>query len=85
MAIDDIVVAATLVGLVLGIVAIIVIYRRRYVRIPPNRALVVYRTRSHARPQSRVFIATGGKRFVRPIIEANAWLSLKDRRNLSPR
>ena len=52
------------------------IYASRYKRVPPNMAMVVFGRRTTASDRGFT-IVTGGGRFVRPIIEDIAWLSLK--------
>jgi len=58
----------------LAIIAAIVVYASRYVKVPPNKAMVVY---GHGdKFGSGMQIYTSGGRFILPIIEAWAWLDL---------
>lgn len=78
---DVAVVVGGLLFLVLPMVLSIALYASRYKRVPPNRAMVVFGRRAPSgrstppRPNFRI-VRSGGK-FIVPIVESYAFLSLE--------
>lgn len=65
----------SMIGILLFIMMFaIFVFASRYVKVPPNKALVVY---GHATQDgSGMAIYTAGGRFIMPIVESFAWLDL---------
>ncbi len=70
---------AIVMGLFIFVVGLqFLIYWRRYKRVPPNKAMIVYGKAQRKRPGAKPFsIVTGGGKFLIPIIEEAAYISLE--------
>lgn len=62
--------------IVIAMVAMMVIYATRFKRVPPNKAMVVF-GKKQKRTKSGYMIITGGAKFIQPILEEIAFLSLE--------
>ena len=65
-------------GIVIAVMANILIYATRYKKVPPNKAMVVF-GRMQMRTRKGYQIITGGGKFILPILEEIAFLSLEAR------
>ena len=64
--------------IVLAQFATILIYARRYKKVPPNKAMVVF-GRKQVRTRKGYMIILGGAKFILPFLEETAFLSLEAR------
>ena len=66
-------IALVLVGVIFGIVAL---FARRYKKVPPNMAMVVFGRRQKGEGGRGYRVISGGAKFIRPVTEAVAWIKL---------
>ena len=70
----DVIVALVLV--VTAFVAILVLLSRRYKKVPPDKAMVVYGKRQRGKAGRGYQVITGGAKFIIPILEAYEFIPL---------
>jgi flotillin len=62
--------------IVLAMMANVLIYAKRYKKVPPNKAMVVY-GRMQMRTRKGYQIITGGAKFILPVLESFALMSIE--------
>jgi flotillin len=72
--VDTVVLLLTAILFVINFLAIVAVYAARYKRVPPNRAMIVYGRRF---PQKGFMVLKSGGKFILPIIESAAFVSLE--------
>lgn len=70
----DIVVIVAILVLLVGVFAPVLLYARRYKKVPPDKAMVVYGRRQAGKKGYQVI--TGGAKFIWPIVESYEFLPL---------
>lgn len=75
----EVVVLLAVLAIVAGMMAPLILYSWRYVRVPTDKAMVVYGKRQTLEKDYRIIV--GGAKFITPIVEEYAFIPL-DVRNL---
>lgn len=70
----DVVVVVAILVLLVGVFAPVLLYARRYKKVPPDKAMVVYGRRQVGKKGYQVI--TGGAKFIWPIVESYEFLPL---------
>jgi len=73
----DVTIAIAILVLVLAIFSVILLYARRYKKVPPDKAMVVYGRRQIGKKGYQVI--SGGAKFIIPIVESYEFLPLSVR------
>ena len=79
---SEIVIGMMVLTCAIFVMAVIIMYKLNYKRVPPNKAMVVFGRPIGPRGEKGYNILTGGGKFLMPIVEEVAYLPL-DVRNLS--
>ncbi len=75
--VDSALIVANGILIALVMVALIAVYAARYKKVPPNHAMVLYGRRYGPHPDGGMCVWTGGGKFITPIVESYALLSLE--------
>ncbi len=75
--VDTVLIVANVVLITLIFVALVAVYAARYKRVPPNHAMVLFGRRYGAGPDAGMYVCMSGGRFIQPIVESYAFLSLE--------
>lgn len=79
---SELVIGMMVLTCVILVLAVIIIYKLNYKRVPPNKAMVVFGRRTSMASGKGYQCLTGGGKFITPIVEDVKYLPL-DVRNLS--
>src|SRR5881628_2567527 len=74
--VDTLQIVAVFLVLVTVVVAVLVLFARRYRKVPPDKAMLVYGRKQPGKGGRGYQVITGGAKFIRPITEAYEFIPL---------